>query len=106
MGIFNSLRSLGYKAYNSVKSVGSAISSAVHKVAGVGNYIDDLLNDASDIPIVGKIADGIRDNAIYQTVLEGVNTVDQVASLFDDRGLGTFGDVLEGSRQAILSPLF
>ena len=106
MGIFNSLRSLGYKAYNSIKNMGPSIYGAVHKISGAANYVDELLNEASDIPIFGEIADNIRNNRIYQTVLDGVTTLDEFTQLAEDRGAGGFlTDVGDFARGIALSPL-
>jgi hypothetical protein len=103
MGLFSSLQSLGYKAYNGLKKIGHGFGSAIHKVAGATNFIDGILDDLSGLPVIGNISDEIRNNTIYQTVLEGVQTVDEAVSFVEDVGVGNAIDFTTG---ILVSPIF
>jgi hypothetical protein len=117
MGLFSAIQSLGYKAYNGLKTIGSGVGSAVHKIAGVANHIDSVLDGLSDVPILGGISDAVRDNIIYRTVLEGVQTVDEGVSFLEEGGIaglvenlspGFIGDTSTATRDTntFVSPLF
>lgn len=80
--MFNSLVSIGRKAYNGAKSfIGSALGGAsnlVGKMGDVSNWLNDILNVARDYPIVGDVAQNLLDNQIYKDVRELIHDAETV----------------------------
>jgi hypothetical protein len=93
MGFLNRLtnwwNTTGAKVYNGIKNGVStgyhAVRNIAHKVGDVASGIDNLLNQAKSIPIIGQAAEALQNNHYYKDaqdlVKRGVKTVDDVGEV-------------------------
>ena len=76
MGLFNFFHKLA-PAYNSVRSgLAQAWDTGKKIVNGISHgvdVVDNILNQASSLPVVGSIANTVRGNPIYNVVKEVVH---------------------------------
>ena len=103
--ISNWVNTTGAKIYagvrNGIKTGYNAVQSVAHKIGDVASGVDGLLNRAKDIPIIGEVADVIKNNSVYKDlqnmVGKGVKTIDDV---------GKVGSEVDSALQKVLPDSF
>lgn len=93
MGVLNRVKNwlstTGVKTINGIKqgiSTGyNSVKGIAHTIGTVADGVDKFLTNAKDIPVIGRVADLIKDNGIYseaqKIIKEGVQAVDDVGKV-------------------------
>mgnify|MGYP001552012425 CR=1 FL=1 len=99
MGFFNWASKMGRKAWRSAKNTVSNVYQPIKKVVSTihkgSQFVDSLLDKATQFGVPSSLIDIIRDNPIYSTIHGAIETVDDLVEKDLPRIGGAVEDFVE-----------